>query len=85
MVYFKWTILLSLYSTVHILATSNSTYGKPRRAVHLSNVHCTGDEDSILDCSYNQYLLDVGKSLLDQVEVAGVDCGDITITTASGM
>ena len=64
-------------STINIIvgvAVGNSTYGKPRRAIHLNNVHCTGDEDSILDCNYHQYLLDNGKLLMDLVEVVGVDC-----------
>ena len=67
------------------LATSNSTYGKPRRAVHLNNVHCTGDEDSILDCNYHQYLFEEGKTLFDHVEAVGVNCGSITIQTTSGI
>ena len=68
------------------VAVGNSTYGKPRRAIHFNNVYCTGNEDSILDCSYHQYLLDEGKVLTDhaEVHVVGVSCSHDIMTTVSG-
>ena len=64
-------LALSILETYSIL---NSEYGKPRNTVHMNNVHCTGDESTILDCEYFLYDFEVGKDILYVVQVAGVNC-----------
>lgn len=51
-----------------------SFYGKPDKAILLSNMGCTGDEFDLDDCSFISYSLTEGKSLQDVVQVAGVAC-----------
>ena len=54
---------------------SKSYYGKPRKPVHLSNVHCTGNEQRILSCTYIEFTsLDEKKEVLNESDVAGVIC-----------
>ena len=54
---------------------NNSHFGKPRKPVHLSNVHCTGNEKEIFSCTHFEFTsLDEKKEMLKQVEVAGVSC-----------
>ena len=40
----------------------------------MTNVQCTGDEESIHECTQTSYSLQEGKNKLDMVEVAGVKC-----------
>ena len=40
----------------------------------MTNVQCTGDEESIDECTQTSYSLQEGKDKLDMVEVAGVKC-----------
>ena len=71
-------------SLSHLLCTSLSTdvqiaskshYGKPRKPVHLKNVHCTGREQHILSCTLKEFnSLEEKKAILNEVEVAGVLC-----------
>ena len=58
-----------------VQAVKNSFYGKPRKPVHLKNVHCTGQEQQVLFCTYIEFSsLEEKKEILSQVEVAGVLC-----------
>ena len=67
-------ILSASFSTAAQELTK-SKYGKPRKPVHWSNVHCTGDEQQILTCEHHAFSpLSYKKSLLDIIEVAGVKC-----------
>ena len=49
-------------------------FTKPKKAIHRSNVHCTGRESSITSCSGYTHSLDDGIRLMDKLEVAGVSC-----------
>ena len=51
-----------------------SFYGKPEKAIFLSNVGCTGDETYLDECTYISYSLLQGKNIYDLVQVAGVSC-----------
>ena len=54
---------------------NNSHFGKPRKPVHLSNVHCIGSEEHILSCAHIEFTsLDEKKEALNESEVAGVIC-----------
>ena len=54
---------------------NKSHYGKPRKPVHLSNVHCTGKEQQLLSCEHFEFTtLDAKKDILSHVDVAGILC-----------
>ena len=54
---------------------NKSRYGKPRKPVHLSNVHCTGAEQQLLSCKHFEFpTLDAKKDILSHVDVAGILC-----------
>ena len=53
---------------------TEGTVTKPNQTVHLGNVICHGDEESLSDCSATSYSLEQGKELLDQVDIARVSC-----------
>ena len=55
-------------------AVYNSHYGKPNGTVHLTNIQCSGEEESISDCTQSTYSLEEGKNKLEEVNVAGVKC-----------
>ena len=56
-------------------ALTKSHFGKPRKPVHLSNVHCSGGEDQILFCTHDEFAsLDEKKKALNESDVAGVIC-----------
>lgn len=42
--------------------------------IHLTNVDCDGDEETISDCTYTTLSLQDGKTMLSQTNVAGVKC-----------
>ena len=50
------------------------TLAKPNKTIHLGNVICIGDEESLSDCSATSYSLVQGKDLLNQINIAGVMC-----------
>ena len=56
-----------------------SQYGKPRKPVHWSSVHCTGTEQQILSCDHNEFSVEEKKAILVHIDVAGIKCQ----TTAS--
>ena len=51
-----------------------SGYGKPNKTIHLTNVQCTGSEESIKDCTQEIYSLEEGIKKHGTVDVAGVKC-----------
>lgn len=51
-----------------------SYYGKPNKTLILSEVQCGGDEEQLDQCAYNFHSLAEGKSLISEVQVAGVAC-----------
>ena len=54
---------------------TKSKYGKPRKPVHWSNVHCNGDEQQISLCEHHAFSpLDYKKFVLGLIDVAGVKC-----------
>ena len=53
---------------------TKSKYGKPRKPVHWSNVHCNGDEQQIISCVHHPFSPSEKKSLLSHINVAGVKC-----------
>ena len=53
---------------------TGDTLAKPNKTIHLGNVVCLGNEESLSDCSATSYSLEQGKSLLNQVNIAGVAC-----------
>ncbi len=53
---------------------TDSPYGNPNKTVHLSNVECTGDEESLSDCDAVHIAPDEGRDLYKVVNVVGVSC-----------
>ena len=53
---------------------TDSPYGNPNKTVHLSNVECTGDEESLSDCDAVHVAPDEGRDLYKVVNVVGVSC-----------
>ena len=51
-----------------------SLYGRPNKTVHYTNVHCTGAEDNIVDCTKQVVPLSDGRSIFLNESVIGVDC-----------
>ena len=67
--------LLCVSLSTDVKAANRSRYGKPKKPVHLNYVHCTGTEQQILSCTHQEPpSLDEKKSILNQVQVAGVLC-----------
>ncbi|XP_011409971.1 PREDICTED: scavenger receptor cysteine-rich domain superfamily protein-like [Amphimedon queenslandica] len=62
------------FSTDGAASSIGSKYGKNNRTIMLSDVYCTGDETALDQCAYTFYSLSEGKTLLPQVQVAGVSC-----------
>lgn len=61
--------------SLDIQTVYNSTFGKPNRAIYLSNVNCDGMEDKLEDCRHSsKYTLERGRLLLPYVQVVGVRC-----------
>ena len=52
----------------------NSVYGRPNKTVHYTNVHCTGAEDTIDDCTKQVVPLSDGRTIYLNASVVGVDC-----------
>ena len=67
-------LLCYLLGSVAVNITQAS-YTRPRKAIRWSNVHCTGMESRLSQCShYTHYQLSDGVELMDKLEVAGVVC-----------
>ena len=58
------------------VAKLGSLYGKTGSSAHVSDLVCTGEENSILDCSLTIWSLADGRDLLtdEETQVAGVYC-----------
>ena len=52
------------------MAYTNSTFGKPRRNIVYSGVHCRGSETEVRDCNHHRLPADTVNG-----SVAGVQCG----------
>ncbi len=52
----------------------SAKFEKPRKAILLESVSCTGTESSLADCTKTELSLAVGKDKLSTTDVAGVDC-----------
>ena len=70
--YFLFVANVHLHAGVQ--AVLNSFYGKPDRTLHLSTVACTGSENKLVECSFQLLPLEDGKSIVKNVDVAGVSC-----------
>ena len=53
---------------------SGSYYGSSDKIIHLKDVSCTGNEDNLAECTKTQLPFDIGKSAVENTDVAGVDC-----------
>ena len=56
------------------MAVPGSYYGMSNLTINLQDVNCIGNEYSIAECSKTITSLNQGKVLIQQVDVAGVDC-----------
>ena len=55
-------------------AVYGTPYGKPNKAVHVSNVNCDGSEERIGDCTKTSISLSEGKTTYKYASVAGIKC-----------
>ena len=51
----------------------DSTFGKPSKFVHLSNVGCSGDEARLVNCTARTVTQE-NSNIVDHVDIAGVIC-----------
>ena len=65
-----------MFTIVQIGATAvyGSFYGKPNKAVHVSNVNCFGSEERIGDCTKTSISLSEGKTTYKSASVASIKC-----------
>ena len=59
---------------IDAISQYGSFYGKPNKTVHYTNVHCTGAEDSMEECTKTIISLVDGTTIYKNVSVVGVDC-----------
>ena len=65
---------------------NKSQFGKPRKPVHWSNIHCTGKEQQISACENHEFpTMDEKKSILGHINVAGVVCQPTTVVAPTNM
>ena len=70
-----YTICFHLvFPVVDVLSFLDSSYERPNRTVHLKNVMCAGNEESISLCSKTSVSLAVGKTTYRNSSVVAVDC-----------
>ena len=71
---------VSIYTIIIIIiiigavSFTDSHYGKPNKTVHLSNVDCSGLEDSLKECDASHIPPDKGSDLFHFVDVVGMSC-----------
>ena len=77
-----WIIKLTIYNhipclvfpMVDVISILNSSYERPNRTVHLTNVLCSGNEEAINACTKTSISLAVGKTTYRNSPVVAVDC-----------
>ena len=57
-----------------VLFIPDSSYERPNRTVHLTNVLCSGNEENINACTKTAIALEVGKTIYRNSPVVAVDC-----------
>ena len=74
-----------LYCWFIVVATpvTGSFYGKPNRAIQLSNAGCNGTEVKLHDCDVTILSPQDGLAQFNSVNVAGVNCGTSTTTAVN--
>ena len=70
-------ILECLHTLTGTLARTNAYYGRGSGLIMVTNVGCTGEEKSLLNCTHNGY----GVTSCSHYEDAGVTCPGKYITT----
>ena len=76
-----------LYCWFIVVATpvTGSFYGKPNRAIQLSNAGCNGTEVKLHDCDVTILSPQDGLAQFNSVNVAGVNCGTSTTTATTAV
>lgn len=69
-----WKFVSDQFVYTGAIAVLGSMYGKPNKAVHISNVNCVGGEERIDDCTKTSISLSEGKTTYKSANVAGVKC-----------
>lgn len=67
-------IFVLKYIHIGSKAVTGSMYGNPNKTVHLTNVDCSGLEDTLTDCDAVHIPFEDGRELYKVVHVAGVMC-----------
>lgn len=57
-----------------VITFLDSSYARPNRTVHLTNVQCAGNEESINVCTKTVISLAIGKTAYRNASVVAVDC-----------
>ena len=65
-----------MHNSTNVGATAvyGTFYGKPNKAVLVSNVNCNGNEERIADCTKTSISLSEGKTTYKSASVAGIKC-----------
>ena len=63
-----------LFNVVDVLYFLDSFYERPNKTVHLTNVQCSGNEESINACTKTSISLAIGKTTYRNSPVVAVDC-----------
>ena len=69
-----WSHFHFLFPVLDLISFLNSSYERPNRTVHLKNVPCSGNEESINACTKTSISLAVGKTTYRNSPVVAVDC-----------
>ena len=67
-------IIVLSYTCTGATAYVGSHFGKPNMTIQASNFTCEGHEEVLSECNHASFPLEMGKTLIRQVEVAGVSC-----------
>ena len=63
-----------VFPVVDVVSFLDSSYERPSRTVHLTNVMCSGNEESINACTKTLIPLAVGKTTYRNSSVVAIDC-----------